>query len=104
MRAVRRALVVAAALCTLSWSAAIPVMAASHAGPAVAARPACANTTETVVLGPPPCSGGTTAAQERYEAILTGAGLVLLGCGAFVYRRKHNVGSGPGSPSQPHPI
>lgn len=69
------------------------------------ASPICSSTTATVnpLNGTTMCGGGPTAVQQRYEAILAGAGIVGMGGAAFVYGRRHrHRGGGRGNRTAAH--
>jgi hypothetical protein len=92
-RPVRRVAAVAATVCALSCSGAVPVMAAASSASRGSVGTVCGTAAGSAPLdqiGAPACSRGTTAAQERYEAILAGAGVLLFSGGALVYRRKRH--------------
>jgi LPXTG-motif cell wall-anchored protein len=91
----------------LTCSASVPALAATTGRSGGAAATRCAAATAASPLdqiGSAPCSGGTTAAQERDEAIFAGAGVLLFGVGALVYRRRRRDGVGPTSGSRQRPV
>ena len=60
----------------------------------VIAAPICSSTTASVnpLNGTAGCAGEPTAVEQRYEAILAGAGIVSFGGAALVYQRRHRRG------------
>lgn len=107
LRVVRRALASLALVGACSVALAIPVAAA---GPddadALAATTSCASTaigTSPVdpFNGTAPCANGPTSVQEKYEAAIAGAGIVVFAGSTLVYRRRHGHRPRPLGPRAP---
>lgn len=85
---------------------AVPALAAGSDDPdALAATSPCAATAlGTAPVNPfngtSPCASGPTSVQEKYEAGAAGAGILIFGASAFVYRRRRDQ---DGSPRAPRP-
>ena len=101
LRLMRRTLASVALVGACSVSLAIPVLAAGPDDPdALAATSSCASTaTGTSPVNPfngtAPCAAGPTSVQEKYEAAIAGAGIVVFAGSTLVYRRRR------GHPSRP---
>lgn len=106
-RRLRRAVAAAAVVGACAVALAIPVAAAgTDDADAIAATPACASsaigaTAVNPFNGTAPCAGGTTSVQEKYEAAIAGAGILVFAGSTVIYRRRHGQGGralGPRAP------
>ena len=101
LRLLHRTLASVAVAGACSISLAVPVLAAGPDDPdALAATSACASTATgsspvNPFNGTAPCASGPTSVQEKYEAAIAGAGILVFAGSTLVYRRRR------GHPGQP---
>jgi ABC-type transport system substrate-binding protein len=106
-----RSMVLAASLAAVlaagSLLVAAPASAASSGGASVATRPTCGSSADipdsTVdpLNGAAGCARGPTSVEQRYEAAIAAAGLLVFGGAAIIYRRRHPRGPGGLGPRAP---
>ena len=99
------AVTVAVALGACSVSFAAPAAAATGTGRSIAATPPCPSNPDGSLVNPlngtAACAGGPTGVEQRYEAVIAGAGLLAFIGATLIYRRRRPRGPrglGPRAP------